>query len=88
MWTWEQVTEESYQTHVRNDKMPGNEYKTNKSGHFIKKWTNRPVFCKRSFGFRPKRSTHDALAYIKRWSQATVWFIDYDIRKTFDNVNG
>lgn len=43
-----------------------------------------------SFGFRPRRSCHDALAYINIClsnPQGAVWVLDADIKGFFDNIN-
>ena len=47
-----------------------------------------PEFVETSYGFRPGRSTHDALRksleYLK---QGRVWTVDMDLEKFFDTVN-
>jgi RNA-directed DNA polymerase len=45
-----------------------------------------PIFHPDSYGYRPGRSAHDALAVTRKrcWSQA--WVIDLDIRAFFDSV--
>ncbi len=45
-----------------------------------------PIFHPDSYGYRPGRSAHDALAVTRRrcWSQA--WVLDLDIRAFFDSV--
>lgn len=45
-----------------------------------------PQFSKNSHGFRPKKSCHTALNDIKKWS-GTTWFLDFDIKGYFDNIN-
>ena len=46
------------------------------------------VFSDRSYGFRPRRSAHDALAQAGRYvSEGNVWVADIDISKFFDEVN-
>jgi len=43
-----------------------------------------------SFGFRPRRSCHDALAYINIClsnPKGAVWVLDADIKGFFDNIN-
>lgn len=41
-----------------------------------------------SYGFRPGRSTHDAInAIFKQISQADKWILDADFAKCFDNIN-
>lgn len=52
----------------------------------IRKWIIEPKFSHLSFGFRPNRSAHSALKFIKRtWSP--VWFWSVDLIKAFDRVN-
>jgi retron-type reverse transcriptase len=46
------------------------------------------IFKPTSFGFRTGKSAHQALHKIKtEWRNNTVYFLDYDIKKAFDNVN-
>ena len=40
-----------------------------------------------SFGFRPKRNAHQAIAQIRRASKSTSWVVDVDIKGYFDNIN-
>ena len=47
-----------------------------------------PKFAETSYGFRPKRSAHDALKKSKECPNAgKVWTVDMDLEKFFDNVN-
>jgi len=46
-----------------------------------------PIFHKESYGFRPKRGCHDALNKIQRTWTGTKWFIEFDIKGYFDNIN-
>lgn len=47
-----------------------------------------PTFSESSYGFRPKRSAHQALkaasAYVK---EGHIWVVDLDLEKFFDKVN-
>ena len=45
-----------------------------------------PIFHPDSYGYRPRRSAHDALARTRQrcWKQA--WIVDLDIRSFFDSV--
>lgn len=47
-----------------------------------------PYFSESSFGFRPKRSAHDAVkraqAYVE---QGNEWVVDIDLEKFFDTIN-
>jgi group II intron reverse transcriptase/maturase len=47
-----------------------------------------PRFSQYSYGFRPGRSAHDAVAAAKRYAeQGRDWVVDLDIAKFFDHVN-
>lgn len=47
-----------------------------------------PLFHEHSYGFRPGRSTHQAIAQVRRaLSEGKEWVIDVDVRKYFDSVN-
>jgi group II intron reverse transcriptase/maturase len=40
-----------------------------------------------SFGFRPKRNAHQAMASIREASKSSSWVVDVDIQGYFDNIN-
>ncbi len=46
-----------------------------------------PVFSSFSYGFRPKRGCHDALKTVNKTWLGTKWFIEFDIKGYFDNIN-
>lgn len=47
-----------------------------------------PEFSDLSYGFRPKRSAHDALKVASSYvEQGHVWVVDLDVEKYFDRVN-
>lgn len=47
-----------------------------------------PMFSEHSYGFRPGRSAHDAVAAAKGYAeQGKSWVVDMDIAKFFDHVN-
>lgn len=46
-----------------------------------------PTFQNSSHGFRPKRSCHTTLQYIKRNYTGVKWFVEGDIKGCFDNVD-
>lgn len=47
-----------------------------------------PRFSQHSYGFRPGRSAHDAVAAAKRYAETGKdWVVDIDITKFFDHVN-
>lgn len=45
------------------------------------------VFHNSSFGYRPKRSAHDALEQCKENCIRKAWVLDVDIKGFFDNIN-
>src|SRR6202165_601511 len=51
-----------------------------------RKWD--PTFSQYSYGFRPRRSAHHAVAPAQRYiAQGNGWVIDLDLEKFFDRVN-
>lgn len=47
-----------------------------------------PLFSEHSFGFRPNRSAHQALAQVKEYADAgNVWCVSLDLERFFDTVN-
>ena len=47
-----------------------------------------PLFHEQSYGFRPNRDAHQAIARVmKLLSEGREWIVDVDIRKYFDTVN-
>lgn len=47
-----------------------------------------PTFSESSFGFRPKRSAHDAVKRAREYIEdGYVWVVDIDLSKFFDRVN-
>ncbi|WP_341201840.1 group II intron reverse transcriptase/maturase [Planomicrobium okeanokoites] len=47
-----------------------------------------PTFSEHSYGFRPKRSAHDAVKKAKRFiTEGNRWVVDIDLEKFFDRVN-
>jgi RNA-directed DNA polymerase len=47
-----------------------------------------PLFHKSSYGYRPQRDAHQAIAEVRRvLSEGRGWIVDIDIRKYFDTVN-
>jgi RNA-directed DNA polymerase len=47
-----------------------------------------PTFSQYSYGFRPRRSAHHAVAQAQRYiAQGNGWVIDLDLEKFFDRVN-
>jgi RNA-directed DNA polymerase len=40
-----------------------------------------------SFGFRPKRNTHQAIAKLRKACRDVSWVVDVDIQSYFDNIN-
>src|SRR6201998_3810648 len=51
-----------------------------------KRWD--PTFSKHSYGFRPGRSAHQAVAQAQRYiAEGYNWTVDFDLEKFFDRVN-
>ena len=47
-----------------------------------------PEFAETSYGFRPKRSAHDAIRKCLEYAnQGYTWTVDMDLEKFFDTVN-
>ncbi len=46
-----------------------------------------PVFDGNSFGYRPGRSAHDAIAITRKRCWRYDWVVEYDIRGLFDNIS-
>jgi len=86
-WSWQEITKKEYEKLKSNPKIPNNDLKSKKTGYFMKNWSYKPIFDSASYGFRPNKSCHQALYSVKHWKTNTVWVLDYDVRKAFDNVN-
>jgi RNA-directed DNA polymerase len=51
-----------------------------------KRWD--PTFSKYSYGFRPGRSAHQAVAQAQQYiAEGYGWVVDFDLEKFFDRVN-
>jgi RNA-directed DNA polymerase len=51
-----------------------------------RKWD--PTFSKHSYGFRPERSQHQAVAQAQQYiAEGFTWCVDFDLEKFFDRVN-
>jgi RNA-directed DNA polymerase len=51
-----------------------------------KRWD--PTFAEHSYGFRPGRSAHQAVAQAQRYiAEGYSWTVDFDLEKFFDRVN-
>ena len=47
-----------------------------------------PKFAETSYGFRPRRSAHDAIRKCQEYlNDGYVWTVDMDLEKFFDTVN-
>lgn len=46
-----------------------------------------PIFHENSYGYRPNRSAHDALAMVRRRCWEYDWVIEFDIKGLFDNID-
>lgn len=86
-YVWQAIDPSHYDA-LKNDRTyPNNELKRSKGVAYKKRWVILPIFQKSSHGFRPNHSCHSALECVDQWRPNTVWLLDYDIRKAFDNVN-
>jgi len=47
-----------------------------------------PIFHENSYGYRPNRSAHDALAITRKRCWRYDWVLEFDIRGLFDNIPG
>lgn len=46
-----------------------------------------PVFHQDSYGYRPGRSAHDAIALVRQRCWKYDWVVEFDIRKFFDSID-
>lgn len=46
-----------------------------------------PMFHQNSYGYRPGRSAHDAIAMVRRRSWDYDWVVEFDIKGRFDNID-
>ncbi len=46
-----------------------------------------PIFHPDSYGYRPGRSAHDAIAVVRRRSWEYDWVVEFDIKGLFDNID-
>jgi RNA-directed DNA polymerase len=46
-----------------------------------------PVFHDNSYGYRPGRSAHDAIAIVRQRSWEYDWVVEFDIKGLFDNID-
>jgi RNA-directed DNA polymerase len=46
-----------------------------------------PVFDNNSYGYRPGRSAHDAIALVRRRSWEYDWVVEFDIKGLFDHID-
>ena len=87
---WEDISKDEYDSGLSNKQNISNFKVVSylKENHYKKKHIISPtVFSSNSYGFRPQKSAHQALKTIKHFRTNTSFFLDYDIRKAFDNVN-
>lgn len=83
---WKNINKETYDSIFGSNSKETIVVKNN-TGFFMKEWEVFPVFSRFSFGFRPHLSAHNALHVIKSWPTNLNWFVKFDIKKAFDNVN-
>lgn len=54
----------------------------------VLQWRIDPTFSEHSYGFRPGRSAHDAVAQMREYVvEGREWVVDIDLEKFFDRVN-
>ena len=46
-----------------------------------------PVFYEDSYGYRPGRSAHDAIAVVRKRNWEYDWVVEFDIKGLFDNID-
>ena len=46
-----------------------------------------PIFDENSFGYRPNKSAHDALAITRQRCWKYDWVVEFDIKGLFDNID-
>jgi len=46
-----------------------------------------PIFDEDSYGYRPRRSAHDAIAVTRKRCWQYDWVVEFDIRGLFDNIS-
>ena len=46
-----------------------------------------PIFDKDSYGYRPKKSAHDAIAVTRKRCWEYDWVVEFDIKGLFDNIS-
>ena len=46
-----------------------------------------PVFHEDSYGYRPGRSAHDAIAVVRKRNWEYDWVVEFDIKGLFDNID-
>jgi RNA-directed DNA polymerase len=46
-----------------------------------------PLFCADSYGYRPGKAAHDAIAATRRRCWERDWVVEFDIRGLFDNLD-
>jgi RNA-directed DNA polymerase len=44
-------------------------------------------FYEDSYGYRPNKSAHDAIAATRQWCWCNDWILEFDIKGLFDNIN-
>lgn len=89
-YQWESISKKEYNlgNSTSIDKANFRKIKClNKILYQKKNIVNETVFTPHSYGFRPGKSAHQALHEVKHWRTNTVFFLDYDISKAFDNIN-
>lgn len=92
LYTWDKIDKDEYFRAEDESKEINQRFKIQKVEgtnyvYFKKRVLSPSVFLPCNYGFRPKKSAHEALHNIKHWRSNTTFLIDYYISKVFDNVN-
>ena len=89
-YQWESISKKEYDLGSSTSLDKSNYRKVKRSNRTLyqkKNIINETIFTPHSYGFRSGKSAHQALHEVKHWRTNTVFFLDYDISKAFDNVN-
>src|SRR5580658_6128637 len=49
--------------------------------------TLEPIFDENSYGYRPRKSAHDAIAITRTRCWKHNWVVEFDIKGLFDNID-
>ena len=90
-YVWENIPENIYYLEVKKNKVRSNYKMISTSigeiSYFKKRIICPTIFYPESYGFRPKKSAHQALKTIRHWRFNTTFLIDYNISTIFQGIN-